>query len=143
MRSALPWQSKPSSGHREKQCINIYIYIKTHSGSSFSPCSADLIGQIERGKLGFEKSFKGLLGPSSPHCTSPRRGYSEPGTQGCPGPRHPGVHPGPHPSSCSLQAFLYRRRCSNSKIYSFLGFLALPSLPRSAPGHEAGGQGRG
>ena len=108
---------------------------KAHSGSSFSPCSADLIGQIERGKLSFENLLMGLLGPSSPHCTSPRRGYSEPGTQGCPGPRHPGVRPGPHPSSSSLQAFLYRRRCSNSKLYSFLGFLALPSSSPS-PAHS-------
>ena len=85
----------------------LYIYIKTHSGCLFSSCSADLIGQNLKGKRASTSFFQGLPGPSPPHCTSPPRGYSEPGTRGCPGPRHTGERPGPHPPFLSSVKHFY------------------------------------
>ena len=81
--------------------------------------------------------FQGLPGPSPPHCTSPPRGYSEPGTRGCPGPRHTGERPGPHPPFlCSIKHFYTAGGVRIQNKSSLPGFLVLPS-----PGHEAGGKG--
>ena len=83
--------------------------------------------------------FQGLPGPSPPHCTSPPRGYSEPGTRGCPGPRHTGERPGPHPPFPLFhQAFLYRRRCSNSK-QKFTSWVSCASFSWARSGWEGRG----
>ena len=127
----------PTTIHIYIYILFLYIYIKTHSGCLFSPCSADLIGQVVKGNHALKALLWGLLGPSSPHCTSPPRGYSEPRTRGCPGPRHTGERPGPHPPFLSSVKHFYTAggvRIQN-KVH-FLGFLCFLLLGTKRVGRE-------
>ena len=64
------------------------------------------------------------------------RGYSEPGTRGCPGPRHTGERPGPHPPFlCSIKHFYTAGGVRIQNKSSLPGFLVLPSSSPS-PAHS-------